>query len=109
MQLGTHDVVDTTVGSETGTTTVTSAFSEHSTARGVLYNFVYITEEGKVDFGRSFLLALDRHNHTLPFNLYPGHYQVYVYDIEQNGTLSTGVEYPAELLTTNISETEYGR
>ena len=59
---------------------------------------MFITDSGDVDFSRSFLLALDRntsHNHTLPFDLYPGQYRVYVYDIEQDGTLHNGVGCPA--------------
>ena len=63
---------------------------------------------GDVDFNRSFLLALDRntsHNHTLPCDLYPGHYRVYVYDIVHDGTLHNGVGYPAvtEELFTNMT------
>ena len=59
---------------------------------------MFITDSGDVDFSRSFLLALDKntsHNHTLPFELYPGQYRVYVYDIEHDGTLNNGVGYPA--------------
>ena len=59
---------------------------------------MFITDSGNLDFSRSFLLALDRntsHNHTLPFDLYPGRYRVYVYDIEHDGTLHNGVGYPA--------------
>jgi hypothetical protein len=77
---------------------ITTTYSEHSTASGALFSFVFITENGDVNFSRSFLLALDRnasYNHTLPFNLYPGHYRVHVYDIEQNGSLISGVGYPA--------------
>jgi hypothetical protein len=98
--LGTHDVVNSTVFvTETGITITSAAYSEHSTASGVLYNFVYISVKGGVDFSRSALLALDRnssYNHTLPFNLYPGHYRVYVYDIEHDRTLSNGVGFPAK-------------
>ena len=78
--------------------TVTTVYSEHSSARGALFSFVFITDSGDVDFSRSFLLALDRNtsdNHTLPVDLYPGHYRVYVYDIEHDGTLHNGVGYPA--------------
>ena len=78
---------------------------------------MFITDSGDVDFSRSFLLALDRntsHNHTLPFDLYPGLCQVYVYDIEYDGTLKNGVGYPAatEELFTNLENngilTSYG-
>ena len=77
---------------------ITAHYSEHSDASGALFSFVFITENGDVDFTRSNLLALDRNtslNHTLPFDLYPGHYRVYVYDIECNRTLSNGLQYPA--------------
>lgn len=63
-----------------------------------MFSFVFITADGDVNFNRSFLLALDRNtslNYILPFDLYPGRYRVYVYDIERNGALSNGVRYPA--------------
>ena len=78
--------------------TISTLYSEGSAASGALFSFVFLTEDGGVDFNRSALLALDRNtslNHTLPFNLHPGHYRVYVYDIEQDGTLTNGVQYPA--------------
>ena len=77
---------------------VDTIYFMHSTASGALYSFVYITNSGGVNFSRSYLLVLDRNtslNHTLPFDLYPGHYRVYVYDIEYNGRLVNGVGYPA--------------
>ena len=81
-----------------GEITLNTVYSKYSTASGALFSFVFITDSGDVDFSRSFLLALDRntsHNHTLPFDLYPGRYRVYVYDIEHDGTLHNGVGYPA--------------
>ena len=88
---------------------VTTVYSEHSTASGALFSFVFITDSGDVDFSRSFLLALERntsHNHT---HLYPGHYRVYVYDIEHDGTLHNGVGYPAvtQELPANLSNGSY--
>ena len=59
---------------------------------------MFIDDNGDVNFTRSVLLALDRNtslHHTLPFNLYPGQYSVFVYDIESDGTLHNGVGYPA--------------
>ena len=59
---------------------------------------MFVTDSGDVDFSRSFLLALDRnasHNHTLPFELYPGEYVVYIYGMEYDGTLHSGTGYPA--------------
>ena len=89
---------------------ITTLYSEHSDARGALFDFVFIDDNGDVDFTRSVLLALDRNtslNHTLPFNLYPGRYRVLVYDIESDGTLSNGVGFPAtvtDLLLSNRNE-----
>ena len=97
--LGTHDVVMVATLETHGKAIILkTVYSEHSTASGALFSFVFITDSGDVDFSRSFLLALDRntsHNHTLPFDLYPGHYRVYVYDIEHDGMLRNGVGYPA--------------
>ena len=94
---GTHDIVNVSVEENDGVQ-VATVYSEISTAGGALFSFVFTMVSGDVDFSGSFLLALDRntsHNHTLPFDLYPGHYRVYVYDIEHDGTLHNGVGYPA--------------
>ena len=58
-----------------------------------------------VDFTRSTFLALDRVislNYTL--SLYPGQYRVSVYDIESDGTLASGVGYPAINRELTVSE-----
>ena len=63
---------------------------------------MFIDDHGDVNFTRSVLLALDRNtslHHTLPFDLYPGQYRVFVYDIESDGTLYNGVGYPAVMIT----------
>ena len=55
---------------------------------------------------RSVLLALDRNaslDQTLPFNLYPGQYRVFVYDIESDGILSNGVGYPAVTIELTVT------
>ena len=77
---------------------LSTVYSEFSDARGALLDFVFIDDNGDVNFNRSVLLALDRNtslSHTLTFDLYPGQYRVFVYDIESDGTLSNGVGYPA--------------
>ena len=89
-----------------GDVTLTAVYSKYSTASGALFGFVFITDSGDVDFNRSFLLALDRN--TLPFDLYPGHYRVYVYDIEHDRTLHNGVGYPAVTEELFISITNTG-
>ena len=90
---------------------ITTLYSEHSGARGALFDFVFIDDNGDVDFTRSVLLALDRNtslHHTLPFNVYPGQYRVFVYDIESDGTLSNGVGYPAVTNEFNTSKEYQG-
>ena len=67
---------------------------------------MFIYDNGSVNFTRSVLLALDRNtslHHTLPFNLYPGQYRAFVYDIESDGTLSNGVGYPAVMNELTLS------
>ena len=108
VSIGTHDILNaTTTETDDDAIVITTLYSEHSDARGALFDFVFIDDNGDVNFTRSVLLALDRNtslHHTLPFNLYPGQYRVFVYDIESDGTLSNGVGYPAvtyELMLSN--------
>ncbi len=63
-----------------------------------------------MDFTKSAALALNRYSsidYRLPFNLYPGYYEIYVYDIEQTGLVETGVGvgYPAWSGDLTVSET----
>ena len=99
VSIDTHDILNaTTTETDDDAIVITTLYSEHSDARGALFDFVFIDDNGDVDFTRSVLLALDRNtslHHTLPFNLYPGQYRVFAYDIESDGTLSNGVGYPA--------------
>ena len=51
-----------------------------------------------MDFTLSALVALDRNtssHYVLPFSLSAGLYKVSVYNIEQDGMLSSGLRYPA--------------
>jgi hypothetical protein len=89
---------------------VSVEYRAHSTASGVLFSFVYISGDD-VDFNRSLLLTVDKktsQNNTLPFDFYSGHYRIYIYDIEYDGTLFNGEVYPAlkaiELNTTGNRE-----
>ena len=97
--IGTHDILNaTTTETDDDAIVITTLYSEHSDARGALFDFVFIDDNGDVNFTRSVLLAMDRNaslNHTLSLNLYPGQYKVFFYDIESDGTLSNGVSYPA--------------
>ena len=82
--------------------TASAAYSEHSCAAGVLLIFVFMNDCGTVGFT---FLALNRTaslDYTLPFDLPPGQHTVLAYDIESDGTLASGVGYPAvnrELVT----------
>ena len=103
---GTHSVTDVTITQFVGTINITTTFSERSTAMGALICFIFIENGVHINFMRSAVVTLDRkisHNYELPFNLFQGVYQVFVYDIEEDGTLANGVGYPAviELLLTN--------
>jgi hypothetical protein len=107
----TYDIISATAIVMPGNQVALSAhYHDYSAAKGALFCFVFITESGGVDFSRSaFFLLLDRnasYSHTLPFDLHMGHYRLFVYDIELNGTLSTGVGYPAD--EDNITSTGEG-
>ena len=81
-------------------------YAEGSNAAGALYEFIFITDSGAVDFTRSALVALNRstsRNYVFPFSLSAGQYRVSVYDIEQDGILSSGVGYPAVTEVVNLA------
>ena len=71
----------TTTETDNDAIVITTLYSKHSDTRGggALFDFVFIDDNGDVNFSRSVLLALDRNSlhHTLPFNLYPGQYRVF--------------------------------
>ena len=85
------------VNSNGNTIEVVVTFFAESTARGAVMNCVSVNDSAEINITSSVLLTLERFNSTAmtSFNLYPGQYQVLVYDIEQDGTLSSGVGYPA--------------
>ena len=103
--IGTYDIIAAGTITNNNDTIITTQYFEESSASGALYVLVFVTDEEEVDFTRSVLLALDKEisrDYTLPFSLSPGNYTVFVYDIEQDGTLPSGVSYPAvrsELMT----------
>lgn len=98
---GTHYVQDISVTeTQSNEVEVTTIYFEHSDAKGALFNFVYIDDRNVVDYTRSVLLALSTnlsYHYVLPFNLFRGHYRVLVFDIEHDGTLFSGVGYPAKV------------
>ena len=115
--IGTHDIIAATPIMDSNETRITTQYFEESSASGALYVLVFVTDEEEVDFIRSHLLALDREtsrDYTLPFSLSPGGYRVFVYDVEQDGTLPSGVSYPAvdvslPTVTNEVHATSKGR
>ena len=60
VSIGTHDILNaTTTETDNDAIVITTLYSEHSDARGALFDFVFIDDNGDVDFTRSVLLALD--------------------------------------------------
>ena len=93
---GTHDIRNATVTEVDTEITVETEYFEHSNARGALYIFVFYNASRVDDTTKANYLALDRNaslNYTLPFNLSARRYSVF--DIESDGTLASGVGYPA--------------
>ena len=78
---------------------VAIGYYSHSNTRGAFLSVVFITNDGDVDLTKSYLLSSERNsgnNNTLSQKMHsPGTYKVYVYDLEHDGTLPTGVGYPA--------------
>ncbi len=95
---GSHDIRDVAVIEEDSGITVETDYFEHSSASGALFIFVPLDDSGAADLTRAVYLTLDRntsHNHTLPFSLSGGRTAIFVYDIENDGTLVSGEGYPA--------------
>ena len=78
-----------------------AVYFENSCAAGALFVIMFVNDSGAVDFT---YLALNR---TTPLHYtppYPGQYRVFVYDIEQDGTLQNGVGYPAATTEFSIAQ-----
>ena len=101
LSVGTHgidNVMLTAIGGGTVRAAVTYT-PDCNAALGTLFSFTFITDSGNVDFRRSILLPVDRNSSlssALPIHLSPGQYRVHVYDIEQDGILNNGTNYPAQ-------------
>ena len=73
---------------------VTVSF-EILSAGGALFNFVFVANATNTNFTRSFEARNHSQNYILPFSLPEGEYRVFVYNIEENGLITSGVNYPA--------------
>ena len=81
-----------------GAIELSASYAEDSSASGVLFCLVFVTEDGDTDISRTAFLTVDRTTppgHALPFDLHPGRYKTYSYDIGSLGVLSSGVAFPA--------------
>ena len=111
--VGTHDIRNAVITDDSKPILQTDYF-EHSSASGALFILVPVNDyEADVDLTQAVYLALDADtslSHMVPFNLNAGRMAVFVYDIESDGMLASGVSYPAvthrELVFTN--ETNQG-
>ena len=77
---------------------VSIAYHTGSTAKGALLNFMLETGNGSIDYEKSVILPVKSNitrGHILPIQLFPGQYRVFFHDIEQSGTLLSGLGYPA--------------
>ena len=95
---GTHAIREVAIVIVDDQIIIKTDYFEHSSASGALYIFVPLDVSGAVDLTRTVYLALDRNtsqNYMLPFSLSGERVAVFVYDIESNGTLASGLEYPA--------------
>lgn len=66
-----------------------ASYSESSSAKGALFSFV---EDENVDLG-SFITVSKQD--SAPIMISSGRYSVFAYDIETNGTLQDGINFPA--------------
>ena len=93
---GTHGILSIDATPTLSEILMKIAYYRHSNTRGAFLSVVFITHDGGVDFTKSALLPMEKDNNTLPHRLHsPGTYEVHAYDIEEDGTLATGVGYPA--------------
>ena len=83
---------------ENNTVGVSIAYHAGSNAKGALLNFIFETDNGCIDFDKSVILPVKSNitrGYILPIRLFPGEYRVFFHDIEQSGTLLSGLGYPA--------------
>ena len=83
---------------ENNTVGVSIEYHAGSTAKGALLIFMFETDDENINFEKSVILPVKSNitrGHILPIQLFPGQYRVFFHDIEQSGTLLSGLEYPA--------------
>ena len=110
--VGTHGIISaavTTTDDQHNTVIINIRYTIHSRARGTVLVFTPSESEA---VQKSILLALERkesYNHTLSLNsLPPAQYLVSVYEVNREGSLSSGVSYPAVVCELNASHFTQG-
>lgn len=96
---GTHDIVHVTIRESTPLT-IQAEYILNSRASGGLFLFMLIGGGGNtdIDFSNSAYIFLNKSsslNYALPFQLLPGNYFIFAYDIEENGLICSGMANPA--------------
>ena len=108
--LGSHDIKDATITIRERIT-VEATYTEQSLATGALFIIVpYIN--GAMDSTRAVYLALDKidsRSYLIPFSLRGERIAVFVCDIESDGTLTSGVGFPAVHKEMTITESTLGK
>lgn len=85
-------------------------YSPQILSQGALLAMVLTASDG-VDFSRSVLFAINEsssYNYTIPFSLSQGHFLLFVYDIQLDWVLSSGLNYPAVSHEFSVSGNDQG-
>lgn len=93
---GSHDIVE--AGIHMNPLSIQTEYLLGSQAAGGLFSFLFIDENGAIDFTKSTYLCLDKNtsqSYVLPFTQSPELYVISAYDIEEGGLLYSGEAYPA--------------
>ena len=83
---------------ENNTVGVSIEYHAGSTAKGALLIFMLETDDENINFDKSVILPVKSNitrEYILSIQLFHGQYQVFFHDIEQSGTLLSGLGYPA--------------
>ena len=95
---------------ENNTVGVSIEYHTGSTAKGALLNLMFETDDENINFDKSVILPVKSNitqGHILPIRLFHGRYRVFFHDIEQSGTLLSGLGYPALSQKLTISTGSY--
>lgn len=98
--VGSHNIVRTEI--QQNPLRMETEYLLNSMAAGGLFSFLFIDDNGVIDFTKSAYLSLQRNdsqNYLLPFSQSPEFYAISAYDLEEDGLLTAGEVYPATTFT----------